>query len=349
MRLEPRRVTGILMGAVSSEFTGVDRAARLMASSLVWDNHGCMPLRADEFDFLPQLQRYKRSGVDIASLNIGYDVVPWENTVLVAAHFRNWVRERSDQYLLIETVADIEAAQASGRLGILFDIEGGCALNKTISMVELYYELGVRWMLIAYNLNNALGGGCQDDDQGLTDFRRKVLDEMARVGMVACCSHTGYRTAMEVMEHSANPVIFSHSNPFGVWEHARNIKDEQIRACAETGGVIGINGIGVFLGRNDSRTSTITRHIDYVVQLVGAEHVGISLDYVFDQQELDDFLKKNPDTFPPELGYRDGLEMVTPEQTPEIVESLIKLGYSDQDLRLILGGNLRRIAQRVWK
>ncbi len=337
------------MGAVGCEFTGVDRASRVMADSLIWDNHGCMPLRAGDFDFLPQLARYKRSGVDIASLNVGYDVLPWENTVLVTAHFRKWMREHSDEYLLVESVADIEVALGSGRLGILFDIEGGCALNKSISMVELYYELGVRWMLIAYNRNNALGGGCQDDDQGLTGFGCKVLDEMARVGMVACCSHTGYKTTMDIMERSANPVIFSHSNPFGIWEHARNIRDEQITACAETGGVIGINGIGVFLGRNDSRTETIVRHIDYVVQLVGPEHVGIGLDYVFDQQELDDFLKKNPETFPPALGYRDGLAMVRPEQTPEIVESLIKLGYSNRDLRLILGENHLRIAKQVWK
>ena len=71
-------------------------------------------------------------------------------------------------------------------------------------MVELYRDLGVRWMLIAYNQNNSLGGGCQDDDQGLTDFGRRVLDEMARVGMVTCCSHTGFRTTMEVMERSVN-------------------------------------------------------------------------------------------------------------------------------------------------
>jgi membrane dipeptidase len=230
----------------------------------------------------------------------------------------------------------------------MFDIEGGCALNETLSMVELYYELGVRWMLIAYNRNNALGGGCQDDDQGLTDFGRKVLDEMARVGMVACCSHTGFRTTMDVMEYSSNPVIFSHSNPFGIKQHPRNIKDEAIKASAKSGGVVGINGIGDFLGDNDDRTETIVRHIDYVVQLVGPEHVGISLDYVFDQQELDDYIKDNPETFPPELGYGPGLKMVRPEQIPEITECLLGLGYSDHDMRLILGENHLRIAKQVW-
>ena len=321
----------------------------MISNTLVWDNHGCMPLRHDDFDFLPQLERYKQSGVDITSLNVGYDVVSWENTVLVAAHFRKWLRDRPDEYLLVETVDDIHTAHDTDRLGVSLDIEGGSALNESLSMVEAYYELGVRWMLMAYNKNNALGGGCQDDDQGLTDFGRKVIREMERVGMVACCSHTGYRTTMDVFELSSNPVIFSHSNPLGLREHPRNISDEVIKACAETGGVIGINGIGMFLGENDDRTETYVRHVDYVAQLVGPEHVGISLDYVFDQKELDAFLKANPDTFPPELGYGQGLNMVRPEQIPEIAESLTNMGYSEEDMKLILGGNHLRIAEQVWR
>ena len=336
------------MGSPQKQIQVETSTADFMSKSLVWDNHGCMPLRSDDFSFLPQLQRYKNAGVDIATLNIAYDDVPWENAVLVAAHFRKWIRENKDQYLLVKSVADIETARTSDRLGVMFDIEGGCALNETLSMIELYYELGVRWMLIAYNKNNALGGGCQDDDQGLTRFGREVLDEMARVGMVTCCSHTGFRTTMDVMEYSSKPVIFSHSNPFGIKEHPRNIRDEAIRACAQSGGVVGINGIGDFLGDNDDRTETIVRHIDYVVQLVGPAHVGISLDYVFDQQELDDYIKDNPDTFPPELGYGPGLKMVRPEQIPEITESLLNLGYSDYDMRLVLGENHLRVAQQVW-
>ena len=180
-----------------------------------------MPLRPDDEVFLPELARYHRAGTDVVSLNVGFDAVPWENTVRMSAHFRHWVRRHAADYKLIETVADVVQAKAEGKLGITFDIEGGCSLTEQLSMVELYYDLGVRWMLFAYNLNNALGGGCQDDDQGLTTFGRQVLDEMARVGMVACCTHTGFRTTMDVMQYSTNPVIFSHSNPLGVWKHKR--------------------------------------------------------------------------------------------------------------------------------
>ena len=151
------------------------------------------------------------------------------------------------------------------------------------------------------------------------------------------------------MDYARNPVIFSHSNPRALKDHPRNITDEAIKACARTGGVVGINGIGDFLGKNDDRTETFVRHVDYVAQLVGPEHVGIGIDYVFDMQELDDYLKANPDVFPPQDGWEEGVKIVRPEQIPEIAEALLKLGYSMDDLRLIMGGNHLRIAQEVWK
>lgn len=325
------------------------RSHRLIADALVWDNHACMPLRPDDDRFLPQLQRYRQTGVDVVTLNVGFDGVPWQTNFDMLDAFRRWVRARPSEYVQIETVADIELARRSGRLGIAFDIEGGTALDGDLSRVEAYYRLGVRWMLIAYNRDNALGGGCQDEDRGLTDFGRKVLDEMARVGMVVCCSHTGARTSMEVLERATQPVIFSHSNPLGAWSHKRNISDEMIRACARTGGVIGINGIGTFLGQNDASTETFVRHVDYVVQLVGPAHVGLALDYVFDTQELEDFVRANPALFPSEEGYTGGLRMVEPERIPHIVDALLARAYSDEAVRMVLGGNHLRVARQVWK
>ena len=336
------------MGTVTLVDFASESTKRLMQDSLVWDTHGCMPLRPGDVEFLPQLDRYRASGVDVCSLNIGFDLTPWQNAILVAATFRKFIRENPDKYLLVESVADIETARRSSRLGVIFDLEGGCALNDQIGMVEVYYLLGVRWMLFAYNKSNSLGGGCDDRDTGLTKFGRQVLDEMRAVGMVACCSHTGERTALEIMERSGNPVIFSHSNPRALRDHYRNISDRAIQACAETGGVISVVGIGDFLGNNDNRTETVVNHIDYLVQLVGPDHVGLGLDYVFDKQELNDFLKNNPDVFPPE-SYSQGIRMVRVEQTPEIVESMLRRGYAEFDVRKILGENHLRVARQVWR
>src|SRR5690606_22993630 len=129
-------------------------ARALIASSLVWDNHGCMPLRPLDEQFLPQLELYRSSGVDVAMLNIGFGEQGVEEHLKMRAHCRRWFASRPDRYLLIETIDDIQQARESGRLAIGFDIEGANGIGDQISLISLYYDLGVRWMLMAYNRNN---------------------------------------------------------------------------------------------------------------------------------------------------------------------------------------------------
>src|SRR4051812_25629314 len=166
---------------------------------LIWDNHACIPLRPDSKAIPAQLERYRASGVSVVSLNICWDGVSPELALPMAEAFRTCIAGHPEQFLLVETVADIDHARATSRLGIVFDVEGGLALKGDVAMVSRVYELGVRWMLLTYNRRNELGGGCLDEDNpGLTDFGRAVLDEMCRVGMVPCCSHVSERAAMEV-------------------------------------------------------------------------------------------------------------------------------------------------------
>lgn len=141
-------------------------------------------------------------------------------------------------------------------------------------------------------------------------------------------------------------MIFSHSNPNGLRDHVRNISDEQINACARTGGVIGINGIGDFLGGTSSER--LIEHIEYVMDLVGPDHVGIGLDYVVDKQELVEYLEAYPDIYPPDK-MKDVLAFVEPEQFPEFTELLYQKGYSEPVISGILGGNFLRVAKQVWK
>jgi membrane dipeptidase len=181
-----------------------------------------------------------------------------------------------------------------------------------------------------------------------------VIDEMERVGMVLCCSHVGHRTAREAMEYARNPVIFSHSNPSAVYRHVRNISDDLMKACARSGGVVNINGVGMFLGegsegQGDNRTDTILRHIDYAAQLIGPAHVGLGLDYVFDVSEVEDYIRQHPDKFPASMLKPGGYTQVEPERFPQIAEGLLDKGYSDSDVRGILGDNNLRIARQVWR
>jgi membrane dipeptidase len=323
----------------------------LLQRSIVWDNHTCLPLRPHDERFLPQLERFRKSGVTVVSINIGFGEQGIEPHIRMLAHFRRWILARPSEYVLVQRAEDVQRAKDSGRLGIFFDIEGANAIDDQLSLVQLYYDLGVRWMLIAYNLNNRVGGGCMDKDGGLTTFGERVIGEMERVGMIVCCSHTGERTTLEVIERSRNPVIFSHSNPRALWDHPRNIRDEVIRACAAKGGVIGINGVGAFLGSNDTRSETLARNVDYVARLAGIDHVALGLDYVFDNDELLEYLKSRPQMFGEDAKtlQQYACDFVAPEQIAEIASCLTAMGYGDSDVQRVLGLNLLRIAQTVWK
>ena len=324
-------------------------ARQLIDAVPVWDHHACLPLRPNDPTFLPQLARHKAAGFDAITVNIGFGEQGPEEHLRMIAALRHWLVARPEEYLLLLEADDVERARSTGRLAVGFDIEGANAVGDQLSLIQLYYDLGVRWMLMAYNTSNRAGGGCQDEDGGLTNFGRAMVAEMERVGMLLCLSHTGHRTVREVLAMATQPLIFSHSNCAALHPHPRNIPDELIRACAATGGVVGINGVGIFLGKNDISSETYARHVDHVVQLVGPAHVSIALDYVFDMRELEEHLEKMKGTFPPGLGYEMGARFVPPEQLEEIVVTLQGWGYSDADLTALLGGNLLRLAKQVWK
>src|SRR4026208_422341 len=315
-------------------------AEQIHAQSLVWDAHACFPLKPNAD--LTELKRYSDSGVNFVSLNIGMDMDSFENVVQVLARFRNYIAAHPDRYILASTVKDIREAKETGKLAIAFDLEGSDPLLGNINLVSFYYDLGVRQMLLAYNKDNRASGGCMEGKIGLTDFGKNVIREMNRVGMVVDVSHMGYLATMDAFDTSIAPVIFSHSNPKGLRNHARNISDEQIKACAKTGGVVGINGIGDFLGGTSSEL--VVENIEYVTNLVGPEHVGIGLDYVVDKQELTEYINGHPDVFPPEK-FNDYLAMVEPEQIPEFTELLHQKGCSEKIISGILGGNFLRVAE----
>ena len=324
-----------------------DRARKLYTEALVWDDHAGFDPEGGAHR-LEHLQRWTKSGVHYLSVNVGYDVIDWQTSMKVLAGFRAWLQQRPQEYILVRTADDILRAKREGKLAVSFDLEGMNALNGNADMVNVYYELGVRQMLFAYNLNNLAGGGCHDEDVGLTDLGRAVIREMNRVGMLVDCSHTAYRTTMEAMELSQAPVIFSHSCAKALWKHGRNITDEQIKACAKTGGVIGINGIGNFLGKNDISSAKFVEHVVHVANLVGPEHVGVSLDYAFDAENVDSVVAGNTKFWPNEE-YQTASLYLPPEQLPEIVETMVQRGFSDRDITAILGGNFLRVARAVWK
>ena len=171
-----------MTGRNDMETRDVDRAAVFVRDSFVWDAHSGFESRPDAR--LEQLKKWKNSGVSYLSVNVGYDVRPWTNTINTLASFRRQIHLLREEYLLVETVNDIDRAIKDNKLGITFDIEGMESLDGNVDLVSFYYGLGVRQMLFAYNLNNRAGGGCHDEDVRLTQFGRDVVHEMNQVGML---------------------------------------------------------------------------------------------------------------------------------------------------------------------
>jgi membrane dipeptidase len=156
---------------------------------------------------------------------------------------------------------------------------------------------------MAYNETNRVGCGCHvANDTGLTDFGRRLIGEMNRIGMIVDCAHTGYRTTMETIDACEGPVIISHTNVHALCNHPRCARDDQIAAIAAKGGVVGITGINVFLG-GDATPKRFADHIDHVANLVGPEHVGLALDYVYDLETFSASVAGLPDRYPAEAGY----------------------------------------------
>lgn len=320
----------------------------LYDEAFVWDAHaGVFP---DPRVDLSLLEDWHSNGVNYISMNVGFDVLDHQQTMAVLAHYRRYVLENPDRYVLATTLDDIEAAATSGKLAVTFDIEGMNALNGDVNMVDVYHALGVRQMLFAYNLGNKAAGGCHDENTGLTDFGKAVVRRMNELGVLVDCSHVSHKTSMDLIHESSKPVVFSHSNPNAIWRHGRNIDDDQIRACAETGGVIGVNGMGIFLGDNVIDNETILQHIRYLADLVGTEHIGFGFDYSPDiGLDLGEILRSRPDYWPKDNQYDTrNIGHAGPPQLPALTEMMQQAGFEDREIRNILGENFRRVVRQVW-
>ncbi|MDR6759467.1 membrane dipeptidase [Mycoplana sp. BE70] len=320
----------------------------LAANSVIWDAHACMPIRPNQD--LSSLERYRQIGASFVSINVRMDFNPLSHIMRVIAGYRDWLARNSDRFVLARSVDDVLQARHAGKLAVAFDLEGSVMLENDLAMLALFRDLGVRQIHLAYNRNNSIAGGCHDVERGLTELGRAVVAEINAVGMLMDCSHSSKTTSMDIMEFSTKPVIFSHANVRALKDHPRNIDYEQIEACARTGGVIGLSGIGIFLGDDDIRVETLLRHVDYLAERVGCSHIGFGLDFSFlsGSGELPPG-EKMEQWWPASYGYDfKNMSTMPPERLPDIAEAMDRAGYSGEDIKAILGGNFVRVARQTW-
>ncbi|MCG8692535.1 MAG: dipeptidase [Minwuiales bacterium] len=309
--------------------------------TLPWSEYGRPDLRERT------LPRFAENGVDFVSLTLATDSESQTEVLSAIARERRYLLARPDRFRLIESVDDIRASKKDGTLAVSFNLQGTNAFAGNLDTVEAFYKLGVRHALMAYNYKNMVGDGCHErTDCGLSRYGIELVGEMNRVGMIVDCSHTGYRTTMEVMEVSTKPVIFSHSNPRSLWEHDRNIRDDQAKACAKTGGMIGVVGLGIFMGNDDASIDMLLRQIDHYADLVGPAHIGLGLDFVYDLEAMQEIMAR---LAPASGNYGKMASLFQPEELPALTEAMLAKGYSDRAVRGILGENFLRVAEAVWR
>jgi membrane dipeptidase len=326
---------------------GRDDAGSVVMTSLLWDQHTCLPLQANTD--VGVLTRYQRRGGALVSVNAGYAPHSFNDALTLLRHYRAAVDTHPDLELAA-SVDDVAAITRAGRIAVVFDLEDSRPLDGDLDNLATLVSLGVRTLLPTYNHANHAGSGCLDaTDGGLTAWGRSLVAEMNTVGIVPDGTHCSARTGLEMCEISTGPVIYSHSCMRAVWDHPRNITDDQARACAETGGVIGITGVGIFLGPNTPTLDAMTRHLEYAVDLVGVDHVGISTDFSFDYADAVDELARNVHLFDDSYNRWGPIQWMPPETFLQLGEHLARRGWSDTDINAVAAGNFYRVAQHAWR
>ncbi len=295
------------------------------------------------------MQQYHRSGFTYANLTI-QDSPPTFAGVQAEVRAFQKLCEPHPELCFAKTLPEIQAANAEGKLAIGLNVQDTELVHADLDRLEVLKEFGIMHMLLAYQLRNKAADGCAEPaDAGLSRFGHRLVKKMNEVGIVVDLSHTGRRSTLDAMECSTEPTIFSHSGVRAIFRHMRNIDDDQIRACAATGGVIGVVGIGAFLGTPEATSESVFQHIDYIVNLVGPEHVGIGTDYIEDITPVWDTIRErggdawtDPEGTQPFIGGAWG-----PHQLTELVQVMLDHGYPESSIQGILGANFYRVYAQV--
>lgn len=257
-------------------------------------------------------------------------------------------------------VEDIHKAYREGKIAWVASVEGAAPIENELDRIDILYGFGVRMMGITYSESNNLGSGIKEDkDGGLTAFGKKAVRRLNQVGMAIDCSHTGYKTTLDVIHESKHPIFLTHVGARALWDSKRLSPDEVLKACAQRGGVIGIEAAPhTTLTKNHLKHSvdSYMEHFEYIVDLVGIDHVAFGPDALYgDHVGIHNLYasqlstKKTQGSLEFEkVEYVKGLENPT-EASKNILRWLVKKNYRDSDITKVLGGNILSVLDKVWR
>ena len=275
-----------------------------------------------------------------------------------------------EHFMNILTSEDIYTAKREGKVGLILGAQNcDFILNRDYAAaVEIFARMGLRIMQIAYHTRSFAADGCATGvDAGITEQGKEMIRAMERNGITVDLSHVGNRSTLEAMDYAQKPMIFSHSNPKALFNHMRNITDEQAKKCASIGGVIGVVGFSPLLydGKNLPSIDRFVDAIAYYADTIGIDHVGIGLDsnaepgaYVrHDARRMAEsfFSPTSPENlydkaFAAGRGkssvFTDGIFGVA--SYPNIVDRMLKRGFSSEDVKKVMGENFLRVFRATW-
>jgi len=310
---------------------------------------------------LKYFQELRRGGVDVAVPTVPVkECINFPSAVEQIDYYTQIIEDNSEEMLLATSIDDIRKAVDQEKVAMILDFQDARPIEQSLAFLKAFQKLGIRVIQLTYNSQNFVGSGCCElSCGGLTFFGREVVQELNRLGIVIDLSHCCDNTTIEAIELSRDPVIFSHANSRTLCNTLRNKSDDQIKALSEKGGVIGVTIFPICVRmEGEPMLSDILKQIDYLVKLVGVDHVGIGLDLnrkgvdvgipsvhyrmwrtlrpdIFGTGPLD----KYP-SFPKDLERHTDLINVT--------RGLVSMGYSDNEIEKILGSNFLRVFEKVW-
>lgn len=347
-----------------------ERAKRLHAESTVIDFHIHLTILPDNIQDLELLARsgrpatgyegIKKSGMTACLSSYGGSMgrrsspTPWQfQDAIWDLGIRTADNDHHpDLVMRAYSVKDILEAKKSGRTAILATIENGQMIDNDLDRVDMLYGLGVRSLGLSYNARTTLGDGCTErTDAGLSSLGFKVIERMNRLGMLIDLSHSSDLASKETIEASKAPCCFTHTFAREIFNNPRGKTDELLKLVARKGGVIGMAVVPNLISSKPVQTIfDVLDHLDYIVKLVGIDHVAIGTDCMFgDHVALHKNMHKIMDMskalneFPG--AYIDYME--NPGQWPNFTRALVARGYSDGDIKKILGENVLRLLRQT--
>ena len=297
--------------------------------------------------------RLRRGGVDLTVYSVGGDSIAHSNSrdkkllaTIENVESLRFAREDMDPVpQLVRTATDVPDAPDGG-VRFLMHLEGGSPLEGSMAALEALFELGVRSIQPTWNLRNELGDGVRERStkSGLTTFGVAVLRRMQELGMVVDLAHIAESGFWHALEVTDGPITVSHANARAVYDHPRNLTDDQVRAVAERGGVVGIHTLPTFTGGEGATLDDLLRHVEHLVEVAGVEHVSFGGDFVASDgpRPPREPIFHDPREAPPTIpGLAEADELAT------FTAALFARGYAKDDVAALLGNNLRRMLRRV--